>query len=160
MFTKNAQPLHALPVAVCPCIAPQQRQAQIALGRHITGRWITAIKIVERITAQLFCQLLSQHLGVEVQLLGTATEGTLPTGGLIGLGRNAHNVESANRGGGRHVTWQPDAGAHGKQGQTKQHHNRGRQQGGAKKLHSRGVCECWLPSSPLGFAELRLCDGR
>jgi hypothetical protein len=59
-----------------PCIAPQQGQAQIALGRHITGRWITAIEVVERITTQLLCQLLSQHLGVEVQLLGTATEGT------------------------------------------------------------------------------------
>ena len=76
MLTKNAQPMHALLLAACPCIAPQQGQAQIALGRHITGRWVTAIEVVERITTQLLCQLLSQHLGVEVQLLGTATEGT------------------------------------------------------------------------------------
>ena len=119
VLTKDAQPLHPLVV-----ITHQQGQAQIAFSRHISRLRIAAIERIEGIAQQLLGELLGQHVEVEVELLGALIEGARAPKRCRQIGLEiSHNGCSADRCRCGHISRQPNAGTHRKQGQAKQQHD-------------------------------------
>ena len=119
MLTKDAQPLHPLVV-----VTLQQDKPQIAFSSHISRLRIAALQRIEGIAQQLLGELLGQHVEVEVELLGALIERARAPRRYRQIGLEiSHDGCSADRCRCGHISGQPNAGTHRKQGQAKQKHD-------------------------------------